>query len=86
MPQSQQKLNSSLVVIESDGTPSQILREWSLRVSNNLPIVSTGSPEGVLEAPQYTLYIDETTPTSPVQYRKMLPEISGDRKQGWVMV
>lgn len=86
MPQAQQPLNVQFPVVEKDGTPSQILREWALRVTNNQPIISTGNPEGVLEAPQYTLYIDEAVPTAPVQYRKMLPEIGGDRKQGWVVV
>jgi hypothetical protein len=86
MPQSPQKLNSFQTIVEADGTSSQVFRTWSLQVSNNIPIVSTGTPEGNVEAPQYSLYIDETTPTSPVQYRKMLSDIAGDRKKGWVQV
>ena len=42
-----------------------------------------GTPEGALEAPQYSLYIDESTPLSPIQYRKMLPDVTGDRTKGW---
>jgi hypothetical protein len=86
MPQTPKKINSAQPIVEADSTMSQVFRTWLIQVSNNIPIVGTGSPEGDVEAPQYSLYIDETVPTSPVQYRKMLPEISGDRLKGWVVV
>ena len=90
MPQVPQTINSAQPIIETDvldlGTMSQLFRAWQLQVSNNIPIVNSGSPEGVVEAPQYSLYIDESTPTIPVQYRKMIPEIGGDRAKGWVVV
>jgi hypothetical protein len=77
------RLNALQPIVEPDGTMTQHFRTWALAVSNNLPIVGTGTPEGVIEAPQYSLYIDETVPLTPVQYRKMLPEIGGDRTTGW---
>ncbi len=86
MPQNQQRLNAGQPIIEDDGTMAQLFRLFMLQVGKNIPIVATGSPEGVVEALQYTLYIDETTPTAPVQYRKMIPEITGDRSKGWVLV
>ena len=86
MPQNPQQLNSVLEIIESDGTPSQVFRTWALQQSNNIPIVSTGPPEGAVEAPQYSLYIDEAVPLTPVQYRKMLPDVAGDRSKGWAVV
>ncbi len=79
----QQKLNSSHPIVEADLTASQLFRSWALIVSNNLPIVGSGSPEGSVEAPQYSLYIDESVPLTPVQYRKMLPDVGGDRSKGW---
>lgn len=79
----QQKLNAGQPIVEDDGTMAQAFRTWALQVSNNLLIVGTGSPEGVVEAPQYSLYLDEAVPLTPVQYRKMLPESGGDRKNGW---
>tara|TARA_R110000782_G_scaffold81321_1_gene160726 strand:- start:1061 stop:1216 length:156 start_codon:yes stop_codon:yes gene_type:complete len=51
-----------------------------------MPIVGTGSPEGVIEAVQYSLYLDGTGSAGAIQYRKMLPSIGGDRKQGWILV
>jgi hypothetical protein len=86
MAQVKKTINSAQPIVEDDGTMSQLFRAWLLQVSNNIPIVNTGSPEGVIEAPQYSLYIDEAIPTVPVQYRKMLPEIGGDRSKGWVVV
>ena len=86
MPQNPQRLNSAQSIIEGDGTPSQVFRVFVLLLSNNIPIVNTGSPEGQVEAPHDSLYIDEAVPLTPVQYRKMLPEIGGDRKKGWAVV
>lgn len=86
MPQNPIKLDSSNRIVNDDGTITQVFRTWALQVSNNIPIVATGSPEGVVEAPQYSLYIDETTPATPVQYRKMSPEIGGDRTKGWAVI
>ena len=86
MPQNQPKLQAAQPIVLPDMTMEQLFRTWVLLISDNVPIVATGDPEGVVEAPQYTLYIDEATPTVPVQYRKMLPSIANDRKQGWIQV
>ena len=86
MPQSPQKLNAAQPIIEADGTMSQVFRAWSIAVTNAMPMVGTGSPEGVIKALQYSLYIDEAIPLTPVQYRKMLPEIGGNRRLGWAVI
>lgn len=78
-------LNAGNPIIEDDGTMTQEFRVWTQRVSvGGFIYTGIGSPEGNLVAPQYTLYLDITTPTAPVQYRKMLGSIGGDEKQGWV--
>ena len=86
MPQNQSKLNASQPIVEKNGTMTQTMRTQMLIVSNNTSIVNSGSPEGVVEATQYSEYIDETTPLSPVVYKKMLTEIGGDRKKGWAAI
>lgn len=78
LPQSAQS------IVDSDGKMTDQFRFWVQKVNENQVIIGTGNPEGVLDATLYTLYIDETTPTSPVQYRKMLAEIGGDKLKGWV--
>jgi|TARA_R110002095_G_scaffold136730_2_gene118378 hypothetical protein len=80
------RLNASQPITNNNGEMEQTFRSWALEVSNNLPLVGTGSPEGVIEAAQYSLYIDKTTPLSPVQYRKMLSDIGGNRTKGWAVV
>lgn len=86
MPQNQIKLNVGLPIINGDGTVSPHFQRYLLQLQNSVNIVSTGSPEEVIEAPQYCTYVDETNPSSPIIYRKMLPDIGGDRKKGWVAV
>ena len=86
MAQTPISINSAQPIVNEDGAMSDVFRVWMLQVTRNVPYVGTGSPEGVIEAPQYSLYIDEAIPTVPVQYRKMLPEIGGDRSKGWVVV
>ncbi len=86
MSKSPARLSAVQPVVEDSGTMSQAFRLWAVQVSDQMLTVSTGSPEGVREAPQYALYIDEAIPLVPVQYRKMLPHIGGDRSKGWVAI
>jgi len=65
---------------------SQAFRTWTISASLSIPIVGTGSPEGALEARQYQLYIDSAGAAGAIEYRKMLPDIGGDRTQGWILV
>jgi len=85
MSQQQPKLLAAQPIVHVDRTMEQAFRTHLQRLSQAVKIVGTGSPEGVLEAPQYSEYIDETTPTVPVRYLKMLTDIAGDSKQGWVI-
>jgi len=86
MSQTPQRLNSSNELVLDDKTPAQVFRSLIIQLTNNTPYVGSGTPEGNLQAPQYSLYIDEAVPLTPVQYRKMLPEIAGDRTKGWAVV
>ena len=80
------RLNVAQPIVESDGTMAQPFRQFTQDASLSIPIVGSGSPEGVVEARQYSLYIDSTGTTGSIEYRKMLPDIGGDTKQGWVAV
>jgi hypothetical protein len=83
MAQPPTKYQATQPISEATGAPSQPFRDYLSKVSKSVPIVGSGSPEGVLEAPQYSLYIDETTPSAPVLYLKMLPYVGSDRSSGW---
>lgn len=74
------KLNASNPIVESNLTMTQTFRREMIRLDNNLPIVGVGTPEGSLEAPQFSLFIDRLTGT---EYRKLQAEVGGDRALGW---
>ena len=80
------RLNAAQPIVDSDGTMAQPFRQFTQDVSLSIPIVGSGSPEGVVEARQYSLYIDSTGSAGSIEYRKMQPDIGGDVTQGWVAV
>jgi hypothetical protein len=80
------RLNVAQPIVQDDGTMSQAFRQFTQDASLSIPIVGAGSPEGVIEAAQYSLYLDSSGGASAIQYRKMQPEIGGDRTKGWVLV
>jgi hypothetical protein len=78
-------LVASRPIILDDGTMTQEFRNWTLDASLSIPIIGTGSPEGVVDARQYSLYLDQTGAAGNVAYRKMQPDIGGDRLLGWIL-
>jgi len=80
------RLNVAQPIVHEDGTMDQAFRRFTQDVSLSIPIVGSGSPEGVIEAAQYSLYLDSSGGASAIEYRKMQPDIAGDRKQGWILV
>jgi len=79
-------LNAANAIVEENLTMTQAFRRFTIQLDNNLPIVGEGSPEGALEAPQFTLYLDSLGSTGTIEYRKMQTDIAGDRTMGWVLV
>lgn len=77
---------ANYAIVNADGTMTQWFRDYMNKVDRYLPIVGDGSPEGVIAAPQYSLYIDYNGGSGAMEYRKILPEIGGDRTQGWEAV
>jgi hypothetical protein len=80
------KLNAAQPIVDANGTMEQPFRQFTQEASLSIPIVGSGSPEGVVEARQYSLYLDDTGSAGSIQYRKMQPEIGGDRTRGWIAV
>lgn len=80
------RLNVAQPIVEQDGTMAQPFRQFTQDASLSIPIVGSGSPEGVIEARQYSLYIDSTGSSGSIEYRKMQPDVGGDVTQGWVAV
>lgn len=79
-------LNSAQPIVDDTGKMTQVFRTWTLDASLSIPVVGAGSPEGLVQARQYQLYIDSTGAAGAIEYRKMLPDIGGDRSKGWILV
>ena len=82
MPQ----LNAARPVVLPDRTMTPELRDFMNDVYRTFEIRGSGSPEGVVAAPQFSRYLDIDGVAGSLEYRKMLPHIGGDKKQGWVAV
>lgn len=80
------RLNAGQPIVDENRTMSQPFGQWTRQASLSIPIIGSGSPEGVVSALQYSLYIDSAGTTGALEYRKMLPSIAGDVTQGWVAV
>lgn len=80
------RLNVGQPIVEEDGTMSQAFRLFTQEASLSIPIIGAGSPENVIDARQYSLYINSTGSSGTIEYRKMLPDIGGVTKKGWVAV
>ena len=80
------KLNQGQPIVDPDGTMAQPFRQFTQEAALSIPITGAGSPEGVVEAVQFSLYLDTTGSAGSIQYRKMTPEIGGDRKKGGIAV
>lgn len=79
------KVTPSMPIVES-GRMTQQFRLAIEELQRFLPRVGDGSPEGVIEAPQFSLYIDESGSSGSIEYRKMQADIAGDKTKGWVAV
>lgn len=80
------RLNAAQPIVSANGTMEQPFRQFTQDASLSIPIIGEGSPEGVVEARQYSLYIDANGTAGNIQYRKMQPDVAGDKSQGWLLV
>jgi len=79
-------INPATPLVNEDGTPTPIFRDFILQVSEESIAIGSGSPEGQLEASKGKRYMDESGDTGSILYIKKQESISGDRSQGWILV
>jgi len=82
----QPNYNHSLPIVNASGGSSDAFRKWMATTQLGTPIIGDGSPEGVVEARQFQLYINESGTTGSLLYVKVNPDVGGDRTQGWIAV
>jgi len=73
-------------IVNARGEMTEVFQDWVLTITNQADITGNGSPEGVVEALQFSTYKDKdaTTPGTIV-YSKQLAQIGGDPSKGWVL-
>lgn len=79
-------IDSNTPITNDDGMMSDVFQRWMSQVTRNDLIVGTGSPEGVIDALVGREYLDDTGLAGAVKFIKQLPDIGGDRTQGWVAI
>lgn len=77
-------------IVIADGSVSEPFRTWGnaleRRVDRLTPIVGSGSPEGVVDAPQHSEYINSSGTAGNIKWIKLQSDIGGDPKKGWVQL
>ena len=74
-------------IIKENGLMEWAFRGWTEDVTRELqPIIGTGSPEGIVEAPQARRYMDDAGTAGAIYYIKRNADIGGDKKLGWILV
>lgn len=78
--------SSDRPAVNEDGSPSTQVNSWFREITNQAVIVGTGSPEGVIEAPQASSYMDDAGVAGAICYIKRDADVSGDKTMGWVLI
>ena len=86
LPNTTPQLNAALPIVLKDGTMAPAMRDFMSAVYRIFELRGSGSPEGVVAAPQFSRYLDIDGVAGSLEYRKMLPHIGGDKTQGWKAV
>ena len=79
-------LNPSSSLMREDGSLQPAFQLFSQSLANRALIISSGSPDGVIEANKGALYMDDTGVTGAILYVKKNTDVAGNKTQGWVLV
>jgi hypothetical protein len=78
--------NFTFPIVDASGMATAQFRRYLQDLELSAPIIGSGSPEGVVNARQYQLYINSAGGAGAVEYRKMLKSIGTDTTTGWILV
>lgn len=79
-------LDEAEPIVDDNGVMLPATARWAELVSKTGVIVGTGTPEGSVEAIVSQLYMDDSGSAGSILYIKKLPDIGGDKSQGWILV
>ena len=78
--------NQGSPIVDETGRMQHVFRSWTQGVSRLQVLDGSGSPEGVVNAPQKTLYMDTAGTAGNILYIKRDKEVAGDATKGWILV
>jgi len=73
-------------ITDGNGNVSNTMLIWIEAITSRQIISGTGTPEGNIEAMQFSLYMDETGTAGNILYIKRDADIAGDKSKGWILV
>ena len=79
-------IDPTVPIVQQNGVMQDRYRLALLQLFSTYTIIGTGSPEGVEEAEQGTLYMDDAGIAGAILYIKRDADVGGDRTQGWILV
>ena len=79
-------LNPSRSPLRDDGSLQPAFQLFAQSLANRALIIGEDSPEGVIEANQGAVYMDDAGTAGAILYIKRNADIAGDKTQGWILV
>lgn len=80
------KPSSDRPLLNDTGAPSSQFDFWLRAITDRALIIGDGNPEGIFEALQGALYLDESGTSGNILYIKRNSDILGDKTKGWILV
>lgn len=80
------KPNRLRPIVQKDGTMERQFATIVSQLADLSIITGTGSPEGLVEAAQSRLYMDDAGTTGAILYIKRDVSVGGDSSLGWILV
>ena len=79
-------LNPSRSPIREDGSLENAFQLFAQSLANRALIIGEGAPEGVIEASQGALYMNESGTAGAILYVKKSADVAGNKTEGWILV
>lgn len=73
-------------IVDDGKMMTQEFRSWVRIITERSLMIGSGSPDGVVSAPQGAQYMDESGSSGSILWLKRASDIGGDVTLGWVLV
>ena len=80
------ELSTDRPIVDQAGNQTQQTRLYFKTITDQALIIGDGSPEGIVQAVEGATYQDRLGITGSIRYAKMVDDVGGDKKLGWVLI